>query len=924
MAYASGSLVKARGREWVVLPDSRENLLLLKPLGGTDEEITGICHNLERVEEASFKTPTPDQLGDYRSARLLRNAVKLGFRNSAGPFRCFGSIAVEPRPYQLVPLLMALKLDPIRMLISDDVGIGKTIEACLVVKELLARGEITGFSVLCPAQLAEQWQKELKDKFHIDSELVLPGTVRKLEKNLTMGQSLFEKYPVTIVSLDFIKSDRHRSDFLRACPKTVIVDEAHSCASKVTRRHQRYHLVKELAKDESRNMLFVTATPHSGNEDAFRSLLTLLKPDFSELPPVLTGKENEHHRRNLAKHFIQRTRGDITAYLNENTAFPTREDKEEPYLLSEKYKNLFDEVISYTRESLAKKQGGHQGRIRYWSALALLRALASSPSAAAATLRNRAAVADTETAEEADEIGRRTILDLDLDTIEEAPDIIPGSKTSENEQKLMALAKQAEKIKPEDDLKLQKAIKLVKSHLKNGYYPIVFCRFIDTAEYLAANLRGSTAKAEIECITGRIPHDERERIIEELTHRENRVLVCTDCLSEGINLQEGFNAVIHYDLSWNPMRHEQRAGRVDRFGQKCKTVRVTNYYGEDNGVDQRVMRVLLQKHTKIRNSLGISVPIPGSTSEIMEALIEDLFNSRPDQMFLPGLEDFMATTGNEIFRRWDKAEERERQSRTMFRQMTIKVDEVARELQEAREATGSGISIEEFVNDAIRFHDGAVTGDKGITTLDLRDAPEALVDALELPDSNRVKKVTFTYPPKNDEEYLTRTHPFIENLAAYIVDSTMDEETQSRAGRCGVVRTADVQKKTTLILTRTRYHIDSLLTEDTELFAYTGTPKDLKQLSDDEAKALLRIRPSAQVNPDIAKANIQRVTEEVDELRKHIAAHARERGNEILQSHIRVRQATRNTKAPTIKLQEPVDILGIYVFLPIPGGVSNA
>ena len=923
-SYASGSLVRARNREWVVMPDSRDDLLILKPLGGTDEEITGICTALEEVTEASFRLPTEKDLGDYRSARLLRNAVKLGFRNSAGPFRCFGSIAVEPRPYQLVPLLMALKMDPVRMLICDDVGIGKTIEACLIVKEMMARGEITGFSVLCPAQLAEQWQKELKDKFHIEAELVLPGTARRLEGKCAMGQSLFEKYPVTIVSLDYIKSDRHRSDFIRACPQTVIVDEAHSCSTSGARRHQRHNLVKELAKDESRNMLFVTATPHSGNEDAFRSLLTLLKQEFIELPEVLTGAGNEHHRRNLANHFIQRTRGDIAAYMDENTPFPAREDKEEPYLLSKPYKELFDNVLNYTRESITKKQKDHGGRVRYWSALALLRALASSPSAAAATLRNRAAVADTETAEEADELGRRTILDLDLDTMEEAPDIIPGSRTNENEQILKKLAKQAEAIKPEDDEKLQKAIKLIKNHLKEDFYPIVFCRFIDTAEYLAKNLSDKIKGANIECITGELPHEERERIIEELSEKENRVLVCTDCLSEGINLQAGFNAVIHYDLSWNPMRHEQRAGRADRFGQKSKTVRVTNYYGEDNAIDRRVLEVLLRKHQKIRNSLGISVPIPGSTSDIMEALIEDLFNRNQNQMLLTGLEDFMTKTGNEIFREWERAEEREKQSRTMFRQLSIKVDEVAKELSEAREATGSGISIEEFVTDAVRFHDGIITKKNNKTEIDLSDAPEALIDALELPDTNRKKEVTFTFPPKSTEEYISRTHPFIENLAAYIVDSTMDELTKSKAGRCGVIRTNDVDIKTTLILTRNRYHIDGLLTEDTELYAFTGTPQEPKQLPKEDAKKLLQAKPSADVNPDIARLSIERITEQIDAVNRNITEHARNRGKEILDSHTRVRKQTKQKKKAEIILQEPVDILGIYIFLPTPVGVNNA
>ncbi|MCK5786243.1 MAG: DEAD/DEAH box helicase family protein [Candidatus Sabulitectum sp.] len=921
--YASGSLVKARGREWVVMPESRDDLLILKPLGGTDDETTGIYLPLETVESATFKLPTPDDLGDYRSARLLRNAVKLGFRNSAGPFRCFGSIAVEPRPYQLVPLLMALKMDPIRMLISDDVGIGKTIEACMIVKELMARGEITGFSVLCPAQLAEQWQSELKHKFHIDAELVLPRTVRALETKCKLNQSIFEKYPVTIVSLDFIKSDRNRSDFIRACSNTVIVDEAHSCSSKGTKRHQRYNLVKELSKNKERNMIFVTATPHSGNEDAFRSLITLLKPEFKELPAALAGKENEHHRRNLAKHFIQRTRGDIIAYMDENTSFPEREDSEQGYLLSNEYKNLFNQVIEYTRDSVTKAVKDHGGRVRYWSALALLRALASSPSAAAATLRNRSITEETKTPEEADEVGRRTVLDLDLETMEEPPDIIPGSKTQDS--RLKKLQKTAEAITPEQDEKLRKAIKLIQKHLKEGFHPIVFCRFIDTAEYVTSHLRKKMKKASIECVTGTLPHEERERIIEELSQKEQRVLVCTDCLSEGINLQDGFNAVIHYDLSWNPMRHEQRAGRVDRFGQKSPTVRVTNYYGEDNGIDERVMKVLLRKHQSIRNSLGISVPIPGSTSEIMEALIEDLFNSTNNQMLLTGFESYMTKTGNEIFKKWDKAEEREKQSRTMFRQLTIKVDEVARELKEAREATGSGISIEEFVTDALKFHGGIVTKQEAKPiSLNLTELPDNLKDALEITEKTKNRQVTFNFPAKNNEEYISRTHPFVENLAGFIVDTTMDSQTANKAGRCGVIRTDGIQTRTTLVLTRNRYHINNLLTEDTQLTAFTGTPENPTILTKQEAEALLTLKPQAQVNPDLAKQAIKKVTEQKEKLQKLITEIAKQKGKEILNSHTRVRAAKKQTEKPRIKLQEPPDILGIYIFLPVPGGIKNA
>src|SRR6516164_304942 len=228
MSFATGSLVKARGREWVVLPDSDDAVVVLRPLGGTEDEVTGICLALEKVEPARFSLPDPSQLGDYRSCRMLRDAVRLGFRSSAGPFRSFGRIAVEPRAYQLVPLLVALKLDPIRLLIADDVGIGKTVEALLIAREMLDRGEITRICVLCPPYLCSQWKKELWEKFRIDAVVVRSGTVNQLERDLPSAEhSVFgDFYRHIIVSIDYAKSDAHRANFLTHAPKFVIVDEA--------------------------------------------------------------------------------------------------------------------------------------------------------------------------------------------------------------------------------------------------------------------------------------------------------------------------------------------------------------------------------------------------------------------------------------------------------------------------------------------------------------------------------------------------------------------------------------------------------------------------------------------------------------------------------------------------------------------------
>ena len=526
MTEAVGSLVRARGREWVVLPGSTDDLLILRPLGGSDKETTGICTTLEKVEPATFALPDPNKVGDHRSCRLLRDALRLGFRSSAGPFRSFGRIAVEPRPYQLVPLLMGLQLDPVRLLIADDVGIGKTVEALLIARELIDRDECQRLTVLCPPHLAEQWKSEMKEKFHIDAELVLPGTARRLERQLLSNQSLFDVFPYTVVSLDYIKADRRRYEFLRTCPELVIVDEAHTCAFDVNAsrgRHQRNDLVRKLSEDENRHLILVTATPHSGKEEAFRSLLSFLKPSFSELPADLTGKENEPIRRKLARYFIQRRRADIEHFLDEDTHFPKREEDEQHYALTPEYKRIFEKALNYAREIVQDESGGkHRQRVRWWSALALLRALASSPAAAAATLRNRSPVAETETPEQADEVGREQILDQADPELLGNADVTPGADpspvedTDSKRRRLLALARETDQLRGEPDAKLIKAVALIKGLLKDGFSPIVFCRFIDTAEYLGEELRKRLSnRVTVGVVTGTLPPEEREqRVLE--------------------------------------------------------------------------------------------------------------------------------------------------------------------------------------------------------------------------------------------------------------------------------------------------------------------------------------------------------------------------------------------------------------------------
>lgn len=509
--FSPGSLVAVRGREWVVLPGSSDDFLLARPLGGTDDDIAGILVCVEKPQPARFAPPSPDDLGDQLAAGLLRTALRVGFRATAGPFRSLASLAVEPRPYQLVPLLLALRQSVVRLLIADDVGIGKTIEASLIAAELLASGEARGLSVLCSPALAEQWQEELRTKFAIDAELVLAGTAKRLERSTVGGESVFSRFPFTVVSTDFIKSPTRRHEYLQECPDLVIVDEAHTCVADDNTtggksRQQRYDLVRELAADRTRHLLLVTATPHSGKDATFRNLLGLLDPTLATID-----LDQAAGRELLAGHLVQRRRADIRRYLDEDTPFPTdRLTKEVAYALTPEYHDLFDRVLAHARELVRDRGDGVvRQRVRWWSALALLRALASSPRAAAQTLRNRAANASAASFEEADRLGRAVVFDGADDEAVEAVDTAPGAdpETGESDteprRRLRSLARAADALAGPLDAKLTAVTKVVTQLLADGYDPIVFCRFIETAEYVGEHLQAKLRKSSsVGVVTG--------------------------------------------------------------------------------------------------------------------------------------------------------------------------------------------------------------------------------------------------------------------------------------------------------------------------------------------------------------------------------------------------------------------------------------
>jgi hypothetical protein len=352
-----GKLVSLRGRDWIVLPSEDRDLLVVKPLGGSDDEIAGIYLPLaiasDRPADARFEAPAAADLGDISSARLLYDSARLAFRNGAGPFRALAKLSFRPRSYQMVPLIMALRQESVRLLIADDVGVGKTVEALLIVKELLERRKIKRFAVICLPHLCEQWQAEIRAKLDMEAVIIRSNTQARLDRQIQGDTSVYDYYPYQVISIDFIKSDTRRDVFVEQCPELVIVDETHTCARPTgasNSQQQRYHLISRIAAKPGQQLVMLTATPHSGKPEEFQSLLGLLQPDFEfiDLP-----NSNQAQRRELARYFIQRKRGDVEKWLGEDTPFPGARCLRVALRAFTRLLHFFEEIIDFARRLIA-------------------------------------------------------------------------------------------------------------------------------------------------------------------------------------------------------------------------------------------------------------------------------------------------------------------------------------------------------------------------------------------------------------------------------------------------------------------------------------------------------------------------------------------------------------------------------------------
>lgn len=964
MDFRTGTLVDFRSRPWIVQQSTDPDVVLLKPLGGTDAETIGLYVPLyedfdSQLTSYHFNPPSVADLdkGWQDSAQLLYDACRLSFRDVAGPFQCLGKLSFEPRPYQMVPLILALKQARIRLLIADDVGIGKTLESLLIAKELLDRKEIKRFAVICLPHLCEQWQNEIKDKFGLDAEIIRSSTISRLEKRLQGNQTVFRDIPFQVISIDFVKTDNRYQLFAEHCPELVIIDEAHTCAcpNGANKSQQlRHRLLRLLADKPSQQLILLTATPHSGQTEEFQSLIGLLDNKFASYE-LKTAKEREE----LSNYFIQRRRGDIKPYLGADTVFPEHISyADEKYSLSTAYKQLLSDLLKFVQSGLyevqqAEKAGNRTKRYIYWDLLALMRGVMSSPDAGISMLENKI--------KKEQESGNDEIVADDavfkfndgLKDLINADDTIPSAYnqvTSAEKSKFRHFVDLLKDIKQKDlDNKVKQAeIMAADALLKQGKNPIIFCQYIQTAKYVGEYLTKAFSgnkklkKVKIEVITSLLADEERKLKIDELIKSEQHVLICTDCLSEGINLQQGFDAIIHYDLPWNPNRIEQRNGRVDRFGQTAPEVLISTIYAENNPIDKIVLKVLYKKQDEIKKRLGVYMPIAEDDASLMERIMEELIVLNADFMQKTLFE---GSKENEEFLDLDLdndfEQEREMQIKHLEENLSISQtyyahnkkamspEQLVGALRQASEVIGGVNDTENFVLKALRYVGVEVISDKENKSYHFFDT--------ELPNELRnhnyfragakgVIRISFASPTPKGYTYIGRNHALVEDLSRAVINDSLNGG-ELAAARAMVLETDMVKNPTTVMLMRVRSVIRDkkilsreLVGEEMIFIGYRGRIEQHDFLTPEECKQLFfEAKATGNVPPEVKAITYRKNTAWFNDeatLRSHTDSIALERANNLVDSFARYRTYLAGDAYQVVEPVLPMDVIAAFIYLP--------
>jgi superfamily II DNA or RNA helicase len=540
--------------------------------------------------------------GDGALFKLAAEALRIRMAARFDPMLAVNSSDLEPLPHQIQAVYgELLERAPLRFVLADDPGAGKTIMAGLYVKELMLRGDLERCMVVAPGGLVEQWQEELLDKFGLRFELLTREMVAA-----ELDQNVFAHHPLLIVRMDQLSRSEELQDQLKQCDwDLIVVDEAHRMSARYTtgdelRKTKRYQL-GELLGRHTRHLLLMTATPHAGNEADFQLFMALLDADRFE------GKYREGVSSSDTDGLMRRMVKEELLTFEGKPLFPERRAYTVPYELSPPERDLYECVTAYVREQMGKadqlaKHGQAQRGSTVGFALTVLqRRLASSPEAILKSLERRHVRLQKTRHEMVNQGPAEGQLKLKLSTLlhknidEDDLDELPSSEIEDLEDDVVDSATAAQSLAELDkeiailaDLievarrvrhsatdtkwtelsELLQGNELIRDADGSPRKLIIFTEHKDTLDYLVNRIRGLLGRDEaVEYIHGGVPRDQRRRVKELFTQdKDCRVLVATDAAGEGLNLQRAY-LMVNYDLPWNPNRIEQRFGRIHRIGQ---------------------------------------------------------------------------------------------------------------------------------------------------------------------------------------------------------------------------------------------------------------------------------------------------------------------------------------------------------------------
>ena len=795
------TLYRLRGLELAVAGDEID---LLTPF----EKINPVIHEIQPRKAAPLKNWLV-----YHQAFLLEQALGSDALLAVQP----GRLRIEP--YQLVPVLRAIQMSRPRLLLCDDVGLGKTIQAGLIITELVARRLAHRILIVSPAgPLLDQWKMEMSDRFGLRLDVVNRARLEEIRKGTELGANPFDHISLGLVSVDFLKQERILDQLERSSYDIIVIDEAHHCQDLGVAGDREDSQRRRLAKVLSRRcdaLLLLTATPHDGYDRSFASLCELLDPSLVDGRGVLREQRYKHHVvRRLKKHIKDAKTGE--------PLFKEREVKPEAVKPEAgKHDNFIDlhkSLLGFVAPQL--KRAARQKRYSdFLSYFALLKRSVSTVAALRSTLnvvleRYQTIQAEHEETQESKKQRQRSIRDyirkmekfgtttqeeederqlLEVEDIAQQlveiqrgirsgkRQIVQVSDVLESLTGLIALAKKAE----DEDPKISQLIENIREIRgeEPGTNILVYTEYTTSQKIVAEALK-KVFNAKVITMSGEDNDEDRKKITDKFRRSEGIILVSTDAAAEGLNLHDRCHHLIHLELPFNPNRLEQRNGRIDRYGQK--QIPFIRYLYLLGTFEDRILLRLIMKYEKQRasltfvpNPLGVSMISDGSAQKLIDSLAqeetslfkgEDLFAKSSEVNENEGVNaatlDLLEEIDNSL-QKFQKASK----TNTWLGGTGMNADEKL--LKEADQAFSEGLDsgiadIVEFVKNAVLLDGGDIV-DKEPGIFELRLPPSWRFGLDDLPgydgSRHRILLTTDMDITRDSEEhsvgYLGRAHPLV-------------------------------------------------------------------------------------------------------------------------------------------------------------------